>query len=80
MRLLVALFLPALTMSAAPFKKITNLQYAKVDNHALALDLYLPATQNAPLIVWVHGGAWRAGSKDFMPLTALVESATRGQH
>ncbi len=74
MRLLVVLFLPALTMSAAPFKKITNLQYAKVDNHALALDLYLPATQNAPLIVWVHGGAWRAGSKDFMPLTALVES------
>ena len=74
MRLLVALFLPAPPMSAAPFKKITNLQYAKVDNHALALDLYLPATQNAPLIVWVHGGAWRAGSKDFMPLTALVES------
>ena len=74
MRLLVALILTALTMSAAPFKKITNLQYAKVDNHALALDLYLPAAQNAPLIVWVHGGAWRAGSKDFMPLTALVES------
>ena len=77
MRLLPALLLSALTaftMPAAPFKKITNLQYAKVDNHALALDLYLPTAQNAPLIVWVHGGAWRAGSKDFMPLTALVES------
>lgn len=77
MRLLPALLLFALTpvtMSAAPFKKITNLQYAKVDTHTLALDLYLPETKNAPLIVWVHGGAWRAGSKDFMPLTALVES------
>ena len=77
MRFLPALLLfalTALTMSAAPFKKITNLQYAKVDTHTLALDLYLPETKNAPLIVWVHGGAWRAGSKDFMPLTALVES------
>src|SRR5262249_25782566 len=26
-----------------------------------------------PLIVWVHGGAWRSGSKKDMPLGKLVE-------
>lgn len=63
----------AMTTTAEPFKKIANVKYAEVGDQTLALDLYLPTTKNAPLIVWVHGGAWRAGSKDFMPLTALVE-------
>lgn len=27
------------------------------------LDLYVPDTgENLPLIIWVHGGAWRGGS------------------
>jgi acetyl esterase/lipase len=64
----------AMTIAAEPFKKITNVKYAEVEDQTLALDLYLPSTKNSPLIVWIHGGAWRAGSKDFMPLTALVES------
>jgi acetyl esterase/lipase len=45
-----------------------NLVYAKVGDHELKLDIYMP--QNAsrpPLVVWVHGGGWRAGSKDNMP-------------
>jgi acetyl esterase/lipase len=33
----------------------------------------MPAAKNPPLIVWVHGGAWRAGSKEDMPLGKLVE-------
>jgi acetyl esterase/lipase len=40
----------------------------------LGLDLYLPAKQAGPLIVYVHGGAWRSGSKNEMPLGELVES------
>ena len=29
------------------------------------LDLYVPKSDAPlPLIVWVHGGAWQAGSKD----------------
>ena len=39
----------------------------------LALDLLRPVKQNGPLIVYVHGGAWRSGSKSEMPLTELVE-------
>ena len=64
----------AMTIAAEPFKKITNVKYAEVEGRTLALDLYLPSAKNSPLIVWIHGGAWRAGSKDFMPLTSLVES------
>jgi acetyl esterase/lipase len=40
----------------------------------LALDLHSPTKQTGPLIVYVHGGAWRAGSKNEMPLNDLVES------
>ena len=49
------------------------LEYAVVDGQSLKLDLYLPAAEHPPLVVWVHGGAWRAGSKDDMPLGRLVE-------
>lgn len=45
------------------------------DGHRLLLDLYLPTdVNNAPLIVWVHGGAWRRGSRSNMPLIDLVKS------
>ena len=39
----------------------------------LRLDLYLPASTGAPLLVWVHGGAWENGNKSAMPLAPLVE-------
>jgi acetyl esterase/lipase len=57
-----------------PFRKLTGISYAKVDGHDLLLDLYLPTDRSspAPLVVFVHGGAWRAGSKARMPLTGLV--------
>jgi acetyl esterase/lipase len=48
--------------------------YAEVEGHKLLLDLYTPAgKQKSPLVVWVHGGAWRSGSKDSMPLGKLVD-------
>jgi acetyl esterase/lipase len=42
------------------------LEYGKVNGRALRLDLYLPekADKPLPLIIWIHGGAWLAGSKD----------------
>lgn len=44
------------------------------DGHARQkLDLYLPGKgTNFPLIVWVHGGAWREGSKDNTRATWLL--------
>lgn len=55
-------------------KVIRDIEYARVGEHALKLDLHLPARKSKPpLIVWVHGGAWRSGSKKGMPLGKLVE-------
>jgi len=43
-----------------------DIVYARVGDRELLLDLCLPAKGSAPLpvIVWVHGGGWRGGSKN----------------
>lgn len=64
----------ALMMSESHAQRtIKDIEFAKVDGHSLKLDLYLPKdVKNPQLIVWVHGGAWRAGSKNRMPIKDLV--------
>ncbi|MCA9049265.1 MAG: alpha/beta hydrolase [Planctomycetaceae bacterium] len=70
--------------SLASEPSIRNVEYASVDGVPLLLDLYLPDADDAdgdsanptilsPAIIWVHGGAWRAGSKDNMPLGRLLQ-------
>lgn len=51
-----------------------DVEYARVGDSVLKLDLHLPANAAAaaPLIVWVHGGAWSRGSKNEHPLAPLV--------
>ena len=50
-----------------------HIEFATINDRSLALDLYRPeAFEEPPLLVWVHGGAWRRGSKDSMPLTPLT--------
>ncbi|MHB9025797.1 MAG: alpha/beta hydrolase fold domain-containing protein [Armatimonadota bacterium] len=51
-----------------------NIEYARVGVKLLLLDLYLPkdAEDALPLIVWVHGGAWRAGDKEYCPAARLT--------
>jgi acetyl esterase/lipase len=45
-----------------------NIVYAEVSGKKLLLDLYMPEGKKVPyLIVWVHGGAWRSGSKESPP-------------
>lgn len=61
-------------LSAEDYTLQKDLEYAEVAGQRLLLDLYLPKEkQNPPIVVWVHGGAWRSGSKDKMPLTDLVK-------
>lgn len=56
------------------WKCVRDVEFARVGEQALKLDIYLPAGKaRPPLIVWVHGGAWRSGSRKEMPLTKLVE-------
>lgn len=60
---------------AAGPEKMVDIEYAVVDGLKLQLDLYKPTgLKKPPLIVWVHGGAWRAGTRKEMPLGALTEA------
>jgi len=52
-----------------------NIVFSKPDGRPLALDLYVPRTEKpAPLIVWIHGGGWKIGSKGFR---LLIKDLTR---
>ena len=49
-------------------RNLSDIIYARVDGKALTLDLHLPeGVVRPPLVVYVHGGAWRAGSKSEYP-------------
>lgn len=47
--------------------KHANLTYATLGDRSLRVDVYAPSTlpeSPIPVILWVHGGGWRGGSKD----------------
>lgn len=52
-----------------------DLPYVTTGHERQKLDLYLPQSDKPlPLIIWIHGGAWLAGSKtDFVPLDCLTD-------
>lgn len=51
-----------------------DIEYATVGSHRLLLDIYQPSdADKVPLVIWIHGGAWRAGSKNKVPVTRLLD-------
>ncbi len=44
---------------------IREIEFAKPDGHSLLLDLYLPENRSepVPVVVFVHGGGWKNGSR-----------------
>lgn len=51
--------------SDSEIKVIKDLEFARVGTHSLKLDLYLPSKpKGSALVVWIHGGGWRKGSKE----------------
>lgn len=61
-----------------PFERFENIAYAGTSDRQQTLDLAIPRdrTNRLPLIVFVHGGAWEAGSKQdgYGPLAPYVRS------
>lgn len=54
----------------AGFQAEYGIKYVPQGDAAQELDIYFPekrADKPQPLLVWVHGGAWRAGSKTQVP-------------
>lgn len=66
---------PATDVADRPSIVRTNdIIYATVDGQDLMLDLYMPADSvNPPLLVYIHGGAWRFGSRDSVSPIDLVD-------
>jgi acetyl esterase/lipase len=53
-------------------RALRDATFATVGDTELKLDLYLPDGASAGLIVWVHGGAWRGGSRENVDLRGMV--------
>lgn len=64
----------------AGFRALRNLDYVGSGHQRQMLDLYLPEAKSDkpnPLIVYIHGGGWEAGSKDQADvLVGLIKGGT----
>jgi acetyl esterase/lipase len=69
-------------VAARDFDSIThlrNLEYANIDHHSLKLDLSIPGGEGPyPLIIWIHGGAWRGGTRHISPEHSARQQLKRG--
>lgn len=51
-----------------------DITFAEVGGQQLKLDLYVPEANPAPpLVVWIHGGGWRKGSRKNPKLAAITK-------
>lgn len=73
---IICMLLVGAASSFAAEPSFGDVQYAQVGDQRLLLDLYCPVKSEAPcpLVVWVHGGAWRSGSKNNPPILKMLES------
>jgi len=72
--LMLALFTTSIT-AADNVRTTRDIEYARAGDSSLKLDLYVPVAAKAPpVVVWVHGGAWRGGSKANPSVQPLTDS------
>ncbi|MHA2621542.1 MAG: sulfatase-like hydrolase/transferase [bacterium JZ-2024 1] len=58
---------------------IRNVEYARAGDVSLTLDIYepkYPVRNPTPAVIWIHGGAWKAGDK--FPAPLAVQLAQQG--
>jgi acetyl esterase/lipase len=53
-----------------------NLEYGRPDGVPLRLDIYSPLNPvgKLPVVVWIHGGGWDGGDKNFCPINFMARS------
>lgn len=60
--------------ASTDYVKTANIVYGTVDGRDLLVDTYIPARgDNPPLLVWVHGGAWRSMDKERVPIMSFLD-------
>ncbi len=55
---------------------LKDIEYSRPNGYPLLLDLYLPERaqdEGAPVVLWVHGGGWKNGSKEKPKAAWLAE-------
>jgi len=59
----------------ADTKALRDIAYVSNGHERQKLDLFIPpgATNPLPLIIWIHGGAWKGGSKEQCPALRYLE-------
>ena len=66
---------PARTVPVLPegVRALRDLAYVENGHAQQKLDLYLPAQPKGPMLVWIHGGGWRGGTKNNPPGLAMLK-------
>ena len=69
----------AAAKTAGLAEALRDIEYARVGNKSLKLDLYVPDGAGPfPVIVWVHGGGWTSGDKALSASGPQVRQTARG--
>ncbi|WP_459558036.1 alpha/beta hydrolase fold domain-containing protein [Lacunimicrobium album] len=70
---LLALLLCTNSLYASEPERTTHVYATTPEGQQLKLDLYRPAEQTRPLIVWMHGGGWMKGNRSSCPIKPLLD-------
>jgi acetyl esterase/lipase len=64
----------SLAAAESTVERFDDVVYAEVDGRRLLLNLFVPKdVKRPPLVVFIHGGSWRAGSYKSCPIAWLAE-------
>ena len=66
-RLVILILTFGVAFAAPKLRRVNDVDYVGDANPRQTLDLYIPETKTEsprPVVLWIHGGAWRQGSKD----------------